>query len=204
MKTQLVALALIANLSITLFLPVFRHRLTYGEWPLTFHRKADPLQGFIGGLLFLLLGAGFAWAVLLWLVEGSSLDIWPVPLWIGWTGWGLLIGGTLLELVGQFTMGGSFRVGIDNRPTALVTGGIFRVTRNPIFSGLLGALLGLVLLTPSPWTLMVWLWAASLIALQVRLEEVHLIQLHGETYLSYAARVGRFLPFWGRLHVAID
>ena len=60
-------------------------------------------------------------------------------------------------------------------------------------------LLGLVLLTPSPWSFMGWLWAATLTALQVRVEERHLVALHGEAYARYASRVGRFVPCLGRL-----
>jgi protein-S-isoprenylcysteine O-methyltransferase Ste14 len=95
-------------------------------------------------------------------------------------------------------MGRSFRVGIDDRPTALVTTGVFRYVRNPIFSGLVISLSGFVLLTPSPWSLIVLLWIAGLISVQVRFEEAHLLSMHGEPYALYAGRVGRFVPGIGR------
>jgi protein-S-isoprenylcysteine O-methyltransferase Ste14 len=44
-----------------------------------------------------------------------------------------------------------------------------------------------------------WLDYVLLVSLQVRLEEDHLLRLHGGAYQRYAARVGRFLPGVGRL-----
>ena len=41
-----------------------------------------------------------------------------------------------------------------------------------------------------------------LVSLQTRLEEGHLITLHGPAYRAYAARVGRFLPGLGRISEA--
>jgi protein-S-isoprenylcysteine O-methyltransferase Ste14 len=96
-------------------------------------------------------------------------------------------------------MGASLRVGLPSEPTALVSAGLFRWVRNPIFLGMLLALGGVVLVAPSLWSAAVWLAATAAIAYQVRLEESHLRARHGAAYLSYAARVGRFLPGVGRL-----
>ena len=69
----------------------------------------------------------------------------------------------------------------------------------PIFSGMQLMLLGLVLVSPCPWTVTGWLTHGLPIALHARLEEQHLLGLHGEQYQAYAARVGRFVPALGRL-----
>jgi protein-S-isoprenylcysteine O-methyltransferase Ste14 len=164
----------------------------------TFHREADPFQRVMGMLLTLLLLAGAAWAVLVGRLPPESLGIVPIPGWTEWLGWLLLGGGAALEVTGQLTMGRSFRVGLDDRRSELITTGIFRVVRNPIFTGLLIAVSGIVLLTPSPWSLMGFLWISSLIAMQVRLEETHLLRMHREPYAIYANRVGRFLPGIGK------
>ena len=60
-------------------------------------------------------------------------------------------------------------------------------------------LAGVVLLAPSPWSVMGLLWAASLVAMQTRLEEQHLARLRGNAYRAYARRTGRFVPGLGRL-----
>jgi protein-S-isoprenylcysteine O-methyltransferase Ste14 len=102
--------------------------------------------------------------------------------------------GLLLVVAAQAQMGASWRIGIDDRPTALVTGGPFAIARNPIFSGMLLALAGVVAVSPAPATVLGWLSVTQLIALQVRLEEQHLRRLHPRAYGDYAARVGRFMP----------
>jgi len=101
----------------------------------------------------------------------------------------------------QMAMGASWRIGIDeNERTALVTTGPFRWARNPIFTAVLVALLGLALMVPNPVALLGWAVALTGIETQVRrIEEPHLHRLHGEPYTRYAAKVGRFLPGLGRL-----
>jgi protein-S-isoprenylcysteine O-methyltransferase Ste14 len=197
MKNQMVSVALGAYLLMTLAVPVLRHRAIHGEWPMTFHRQADPFQRLMGGLLTLLLLAGFAWAVLVAVVPKGKLGMVQTPGWVEGLAWLLVAAGAALEVTGQLAMGRAFRVGLDDRPTELVISGPFRLVRNPVFTGLLIALSGFVLLTPSPWSLMGVLWIASLIAIQVRLEEAHLLRMHGDPYVTYATRVGRFLPSIG-------
>jgi protein-S-isoprenylcysteine O-methyltransferase Ste14 len=198
MKSQTISAALLAYLVLTLSLPLLRHRALQGEWPVTFQRDADPFQRLMGALLALLLLAGLAWALLVGSFPRESLGIVQAPGWTEWLGWLLIAAGAALEVAGQLSMGRSFRVGLDDRPTALVTSGVFRLVRNPVFAGLLVALSGFVLLAPSPWSLMGVLWIASLLAIQIRLEEAHLLRLHGDEYASYASRVGRFLPGIGK------
>ena len=50
-----------------------------------------------------------------------------------------------------------------------------------------------------PWTVMGRAGSTLLIMLQARLEEQHLLALHGEAYRRYASAAGRFLPGLGRL-----
>lgn len=110
-----------------------------------------------------------------------------------------------LGLVGVFVaqeaMGASWRIGVDPADqTRLVTGGPFRLVRNPIYSSLVLVVGGSALLAPN-WLafLGLGLMVAS-VEVQARLaEEPHLLRVHGSAYAAYAARVGRFLPGIGRL-----
>jgi protein-S-isoprenylcysteine O-methyltransferase Ste14 len=129
----------------------------------------------------------------------EALGEWRLPAAARVAGWLLLGAGAAITVAAQRQMGASWRVGIDDRPTELVTGGLFRVVRNPIFSGLLVFLAGFVLLAPAWWSIGIWVLTALGQRVQVAHEEKHLQTLHGATYLDYASRVGRFVPLVGRL-----
>jgi protein-S-isoprenylcysteine O-methyltransferase Ste14 len=100
---------------------------------------------------------------------------------------------------GQEDMAASWRIGIktDER-TELVTRGLFRFCRNPIYLGLELGLAAFCCLLPGYFSLGLLVLGAVLLQVQARLEEAHLLQQHGASYAAYRARVGRFLPFTGR------
>jgi protein-S-isoprenylcysteine O-methyltransferase Ste14 len=82
---------------------------------------------------------------------------WPPLARPGWRALGLACGGAgfALTLAAQLQMGASWRVGVDVRErTELVTSGLFRFVRNPIFSAMLLALAGLALLVPNSVSLL--------------------------------------------------
>lgn len=109
--------------------------------------------------------------------------------------------GTILTLVSQSDMGTSWRIGVDPEDeTQLVTTGLFGLMRNPVFTGMLLAGFGLMLLVPNVVSCAGWLVLLASIELQVRTtEEPYLLSAHGSEYSAYASRVGRFLPLVGRL-----
>jgi len=116
------------------------------------------------------------------------------------TGTVMVLGATALMLAAQLDLGASWRVGIDEgaRP-GLVTGGLYRYSRNPIYVAMLTALLGFALLLPSWISLGLLIGAGLGIRRHVRDEEAYLARTYGEDYRRYAARVGRFVPGVGRL-----
>lgn len=106
-----------------------------------------------------------------------------------------------LTLVAQLQMGTSWRIGVSaTERTALVTHGVFSRVRNPIFTGMLLALLGLVFLVPHMLTAIAAACTFVGLELQVRVvEEPYLLSTHGDEYRKYARAVGRFVPGLGRL-----
>jgi protein-S-isoprenylcysteine O-methyltransferase Ste14 len=113
---------------------------------------------------------------------------------------GLLFGGTLLVVVAQLDLGASWRVGIDEgaRP-GLVTEGLYRFCRNPIFSAMFLTLGGLALAQPTWLSAVAVLGALVAVRSQVIEEESYLLANYGDTYRAYARRVGRFVPWLGRI-----
>jgi protein-S-isoprenylcysteine O-methyltransferase Ste14 len=107
----------------------------------------------------------------------------------------LTVAGGIVSLlaIGAFTSAGT-----PIRPfepsTALVTSGIYRLTRNPMYLGLVLVLIGVALLWGSAG---VWLpiplfvvWVESQF---IRPEEQFLTRIFGERYLAYRKQVRRWL-----------
>lgn len=113
----------------------------------------------------------------------------------------LAVLGILAAFAAQMSMGASYRIGVeDTERTGLVTGGPFRLVRNPIFSAALVAFLGLTLMVPNPVAIVGLIAVFAGVEAQVRLvEEPYLLRVHGAAYIEYATRAGRFLPGIGRI-----
>ncbi len=80
-----------------------------------------------------------------------------------------------------------------------MTGGPFRVVRNPILLGTELTAVGIALLVPNAFSLVMVAAVITAHQIQVRLvEEPYLLRVHGEAYRRYAERTGRFLPGIGR------
>ncbi|NIJ12647.1 protein-S-isoprenylcysteine O-methyltransferase Ste14 [Saccharomonospora amisosensis] len=121
---------------------------------------------------------------------------------VGYAAGGLLAAaGFAVTVVAQQAMGSSWRVGVDpEEATELVTGGIFALARNPIFTGMITAAVGLALLAPNVLALGGVVALIVGVQLQVRVvEEPYLRRVHGHAFAGYAGRVGRFVPGVGRL-----
>lgn len=109
---------------------------------------------------------------------------------------GILIAGlgAMLAFAAQMSMGTSWRVGVAPGATGdLVSGGLYRFSRNPTFVGQFLLLAGLGLAIPSVPTLLaalLFLWSATI---QVRSEETVLRSTLGEAYDRYAAQVPRWI-----------
>jgi len=110
------------------------------------------------------------------------------------TGWGLLILSLIVVWIAQSNMANSWRIGIDEKnKTSLVTKGLFSISRNPIFLGIIIANIGLFLVIPNAFTLVIIALSTTSINTQIRLEEAFLKQEFGNDYLEYAKKVRRWI-----------
>ena len=84
---------------------------------------------------------------------------------------------------------------VPHHPVAtLLTGGAYRLSRNPMYTGLAIAYLGLALLLRSWWPLALWpLVIGAVRQLVIRPEEQYLTQRFGQTYTDYQSHVRRWL-----------
>lgn len=158
------------------------------------HRTAPE----IGGVL-MLLAAGVASFI------GSTGLPGPIAAldhaWLRRIGASIAICAIVVIVVAQFTMGRSWRIGVDPAErTELITTGIFAFVRNPIFTGMIAFWIGVALVMPSVLTLAAPVIAWVAVELQVRgVEEPYLLRVHGAAYRAYAARTGRLIPGVGKL-----
>lgn len=126
----------------------------------------------------------------LWLVPVPWMDADGVR-YVGLGLLGISFGWTTLA---QWQMGASWRIGIDNdHPAPLVARGLFRVSRNPIFLGMMATLLGVFLVLPNAVSLVVLTCTFVVLSIQIRLEEEFLERLHGDSYRAFKAKVRRWL-----------
>ena len=161
---------------------------------------APPAEVIGGGLFFAGVAAGVANPVLVASDALSPIDALDVT-GLHAAGFALVGIGIAGTFIAQLQMGASWRIGVDeSERTELVTGGLFSLVRNPIYTFMLIGWTGFALLVPT------WLGYAAIviglagIEIQVRLaEEPFLIRMAGEPYRAWASSVGRFVPGLGRL-----
>jgi protein-S-isoprenylcysteine O-methyltransferase Ste14 len=100
----------------------------------------------------------------------------------------------MVALAAQMSMGSSWRVGVvEGQTGALVSGGLYRFSRNPAFVGQAALLAGVATAVPAVSTLLapiLFLWPANA---QVRSKETALRQSLGANYDRYAAAVPRWI-----------
>ncbi|MFV0316635.1 MAG: methyltransferase family protein [Microthrixaceae bacterium] len=155
------------------------------------------------------------WARLAFVVALVSAAVAPILALVGWlepiaaldgsavgfTGLVITLVGVAATFVAQVAMGASWRVGVDpDEQTDLVRRWPFTVVRNPIFTAMLVAAVGLTLMVPNVVAIAALVLLAWALRYQVVVvEEPYLARTHGSSYLEYASQVGRFLPGIGKL-----
>ena len=138
------------------------------------------------------LGVPLIAGVLITATAGDPLTLPAAARWAGWT---------LIAAFGVWN--GWALLGLARRRTALLPGsptrsivdtGPFRITRNPLYVGLVALDLGIALVWPSFWALIaVPVGVAALVWGAILPEERYLTAKFGARYTDYAARVPRWL-----------
>jgi protein-S-isoprenylcysteine O-methyltransferase Ste14 len=103
---------------------------------------------------------------------------------------GLLVCGAAVR-----DMGTSWRMGVDRvNPGPLVTAGLFRRMRHPIYAGMLSITTGMALLTADVLSIATAGAAWVGLPIQARLEEEFLVSRYGDEYKRHQSQSGRFWP----------
>ena len=168
-----------------------------GKNPLVFSND-DSAFGLIGLYFKLVLTAMFIYVLVFAFFPSSYDKFLPIialnSLTLKYIGLGLLAGSLIWTILAQAHMKNSWRIGIDTETkTELVTTGLFGLSRNPIFFGMIISLVGLFLTTPNALTAIFLILGYMLIQIQIRLEEEFLTKEHGQNYLNYKQKVRRLI-----------
>lgn len=103
-------------------------------------------------------------------------------------------GAAMLFIVLSFVnLGSSVRLGLPTGATQLKTGGVYRLSRNPMYVGFDLLTLAAILATGSPVVLVLGLYSIVVYDLIIRAEEKYLESAFGAPYAEYRERVRRYL-----------
>lgn len=160
--------------------------------------KDDSAYGLIGTYFKITLIGIFLYTIVYSLLPTWHAHLLPVEgldkIWIQYTGIGLLIIALIWTVIAQIHMKDSWRIGIDEQTkTELITTGLFSLSRNPIFFGMILSLAGLFLATPNGFTALFFILGYVLIQIQIRLEEEFLEKEFRDQYRHYKDTVRRLI-----------
>ena len=165
--------------------------------PLTFNRR-DDAHGY-NGRVFAFISLLELGVVTIYTFAPNSMT-YLLPFWyiesdlLRLLGWVLLLISLLVVWVAQSHMRDSWRIGIDQHlKSELVTSGFFAISRNPIFLGIMITNVGLFLVLPNAFTLLIVSLSTISINTQIRLEEDFLTKEFGDDYTEYINKVRRWI-----------
>lgn len=121
-------------------------------------------------------------------------SLMTLPAWLQWIGVGIAGLGVVFFVAGMLAMEDNWRAGIpETKETALVTTGIYRISRNPAFVGFDLMYLGIVIAFPNAWHAVAAAFSAWLLHKQIKGEEAFLESAFGDEYLNYKSTVRRYI-----------
>ena len=141
--------------------------------------------------LAVIAGLALDWLVPLPFLPADLAAGWPVG-WLGALVFALALALAIWAIVTMTRAGSNVPT---NRPTTtIVEGGPYRFTRNPIYLGMFGGLIGLAIAFDTLWLLMMLVPFALVIRYGVvAREEAYLERKFGDVYRGYRSRVRRWL-----------
>lgn len=190
-------LFLLAYLVITFILPSVRVYKKTGINPVTFG-KSDNAHDYIGAIMKLLTGLLIVAVLVFSLSEKANqylnLITYLDNIWFKYIGLIIIHASLLWIVIAQFHMRQSWRIGIDEKnKTELITKGLFSISRNPVFWGMILSTIGIFLIIPNTVTFFIAAASYIVIQIQIRIEEEHLAKQHGEVYNEYKRTVTRLI-----------
>ena len=188
---------LLLYLLVAFVIPTYRTYKKTGINPVTFG-KSENAHDYIGFVMKILIALLFFSVLMFSIFQKFYLYLCPIHFLqnsiVQLIGLVLIHFSLIWISVAQFQMSNSWRIGIDeNNRTELVTTGIFSISRNPIFLGMILSVLGLFLITPNAIMFCLTFTTYIIIQIQIRLEEEFLERQHTKNYINYKQKTRRLI-----------
>ena len=143
------------------------------------------------------IGIAFMIALIVYAVNPARMA-WaavPLPGWIRWAGFGVLIAANVLLFWTLHTLGRNLTDTVVTRKAAtLVTRGPYRWVRHPFYDAVALLLASVSLITANAFLFLCGTVVLALIWIRTRKEEELLLARFGNQYRAYMIRTGRFFP----------
>jgi protein-S-isoprenylcysteine O-methyltransferase Ste14 len=125
--------------------------------------------------------------------QPRSLTLLSAPSLVGLA---LIVMGYTLLLLGQITLGrfhsSTLVIKEDHR---LITHGIYRLVRHPMYLGVILVAIGLAVTASSVTGFLIMLALVPVFLIRIRMEERLLMQEFGDAYRAYRAATNKLIPF---------
>jgi protein-S-isoprenylcysteine O-methyltransferase Ste14 len=120
-----------------------------------------------------------------------------LPHWLRWAGFALGLASLGLWTWTHAALGQLWSAQLEIRAAhRLITTGPYARVRHPMYTAILGWLVGLGLVIANWIPLAVTALVAIFLGLRVQREEQMMVERFGDEYREYMKRTGRFLPLW--------
>ncbi|TIH19210.1 isoprenylcysteine carboxylmethyltransferase family protein [Marinifilum sp. JC120] len=131
------------------------------------------------------------------IIMASIADLTPIsrPDYIAWTGWFLVVAGMTFSYSGSILFN-KLRTNISTfkDPDKLVISGPFKISRNPMYVGMVAAMLGTTLVAATYVGMAFLILFIMIVAtVYIPFEEGRMIAVFGEEYEEYCLKVRRWL-----------
>ena len=161
--------------------------LKYG-YSLTGKPTIPPLFFYTAKLFFFL-----NWMLFLIKAIFPDFGYIPVPVSLSWAGVTLLVMGGILFIPAVLQLGNSLRYGIPDEETKLKTNGIFRISRNPLYMGMLTICIGSCLYFPDLVNVAFCIYTIIIHLKIIKGEEEFLSNRFGDEWKEYTTKVRRLI-----------
>jgi protein-S-isoprenylcysteine O-methyltransferase Ste14 len=116
-----------------------------------------------------------------------------VPMWMSWIGACSLCVSTGVLLLSFYGLGSSLKYGLPEKETQLITSGLYRFSRNPMYLGVFMVTLSCLIFFPNVLNIIIGLYCISMHYLMALGEEKFLTERFGSEWEEYKKKVRRFL-----------